>query len=100
MRQSIRSMRNPQAGMPKRIQPRSPEAWKVATMGVVESARTATQIAGVMGSWRWSTSNRSRSSTRRIRKTERGLRTMFGNDPFAGTITDRPTGITFAGGSP
>ena len=25
---------------------------------------------------------------------------MFGSEPFAGTITERPTGITFAGGSP
>ena len=58
------------------------------------------QIAGVIGSWRWSTSNCSRSRTRRIRKIERGLSTMFGSEPFAGTITDRPTGITFAGGSP
>ena len=58
------------------------------------------QIAGVIGSWRWRTSNRSRSSTRLIRKNDRGLSTMFGSDPFAGTITDLPTGITFAGGSP
>ena len=28
------------------------------------------------------------------RKIERGLRQMFGSEPFAGTITDRPTGIT------
>src|SRR5262245_6111475 len=25
---------------------------------------------------------------------------MFGSDPFAGTITERPTGMTFAGGLP
>src|SRR6476659_10175576 len=25
---------------------------------------------------------------------------MFGSEPFAGTITERPTGITFAGGFP
>src|SRR3990170_3546852 len=61
---------------------------------------TATQIAGVIGSCRCSTSKRSRSSTSRMRKNERGLRTMFGNDPFAGTITERPTGITFGGGCP
>ena len=30
----------------------------------------------------------------------RGLRTMFGSEPFAGTITVRPTGITSGGGSP
>src|SRR6187200_2410432 len=100
IRWSTRSIRNPQPGIPSRIQPRSPEAWCVVTIGSVASARTATQIAGVMGSWRWSTSNRSRSRTRRMRKNERGLRTMLGSEPFAGTITDRPTGITFSGGWP
>ena len=35
-----------------------------------------------------------------MRRNERGLRTMFGSEPFAGTITERPTAITFAGGSP
>ena len=100
MRWSTRSMRKPHPVIPRRIQARSPEAWCVATIGVRARARTATQMAGVIGSWRWRTSNRSRSSARRIRKNERGLRTMFGSEPFAGTITDRPTGITFAGGSP
>ena len=52
------------------------------------------------GSWRCKTSNRSRSSTRLTRKNDRGLRTMLGSEPFAGTITDRPTGITLAGGFP
>ena len=33
-----------------------------------------------------------------MRQTVRGLRTMFGSDPFAGTITERPTGITSRGG--
>ena len=97
MRWSTRSIRKPHAGIPRRIQPRSPEAWWVATIGSVASARTATQIAGVIGSWRWSTSNRSRSSTRRMRKNDRGLSTMFGSEPFAGTITERPTGMTFGG---
>ena len=32
----------------------------------------------------------------RMRKIERGLRMMFGSDPFAGTITERPIGITSA----
>jgi hypothetical protein len=27
-----------------------------------------------------------------------GLRMMFGSDPFAGTITERPIGITAGGG--
>jgi hypothetical protein len=55
---------------------------------------------GVIGSCRWRTSNCSRASTRLIRRTERGLRMMFGSDPFAGTITERPIGITSGGGSP
>ena len=38
--------------------------------------------------------------TRRIRRIERGLRMMFGSEPLAGTITERPTGITSGGGSP
>jgi hypothetical protein len=29
-----------------------------------------------------------------------GESTMLGNEPLAGTITERPTGMTFAGGSP
>jgi hypothetical protein len=55
---------------------------------------------GVIGSCRWSTSNCSRSSALRIRKIERGLRMMFGSVPFAGTITERPIGITSGGGLP
>src|SRR5438045_9414559 len=34
-----------------------------------------------------------------MRKIERGLRTMFGSEPFAGTITERPTGMTSCGGT-
>src|SRR4029453_1073057 len=62
--------------------------------------RVATPGVGVIGSWRWIRSHRSVSSTRLIRKNERGLRMMFGSDPFAGTITERPIGITSGGGSP
>ena len=40
------------------------------------------------------------SSTRRMRRIDRGLRMMFGSEPFAGTITERPIGITSGGGSP
>ena len=78
----------------------SPDAWKVATSGHFASASVATQGVGVIGSCRWSRSKRSVSSTRLIRKIERGLRMMFGSDPFAGTITERPIGITSGGGSP
>src|SRR5665213_550124 len=55
---------------------------------------------GVSGSCRWRMSKRSRASVRRMRMIERGLRMMFGSEPFAGTITDRPIGITSGGGSP
>ena len=79
---------------------RSPDAWCVATIGVVAIASTATQVTGVIGSCRCSTSKCSRSSTRRMRKMARGESTMFGSDPFAGTITERPIGITSGGGSP
>ena len=81
IRWSTRSIRNPQPGIPSFIQPRSPEAWCVATIGSVASDSTATQIAGVIGSWRWSTSNRSRASVRRIRKTVRGLSADVGERP-------------------
>ena len=90
----------PRRASPSFIQPRSPEAWWVATIGAVAIASTEMQVTGVIGSCRWSTSKRSRSSTRLIRKIARGLRMMFGSEPFAGTITERPIGITFAGGSP
>ena len=72
----------------------------MATIGEVAIASAAMQVTGVIGSWRWRTSNCSRSSTRLIRTIARGLRMMFGSEPFAGTITERPIGITFAGGSP
>ena len=91
-------MRKPQIGMAGLIQPRLPCAWKVATTGTCASARAATQIAGVIGSCRCRTSNRSRSSARETRRTLRGDKTMFGSVPFAGTITDRPTGMTSGGG--
>jgi hypothetical protein len=100
MRWSRRSARKPHIGVAKRIQPRSPFAWKVPTIGAVDIASVAMHGVGVIGSCRCMTSKRSRSSACLIRKTERGLRMMFGSDPFAGTITDRPIGITSGGGLP
>ena len=100
MRWSIRSIRKPQVFMAPRAQLRTPDAWWVATIGQVAIASAVTHGVGVSGSCRCSTSKRSRSSASLIRKYERGLRMMFGSDPFAGTITERPIGITFAGGSP
>src|SRR5918994_920154 len=100
IRRSSRSSRKPQTGVASRIQPRSPLAWCVPTIGPSNRASAAMQGVGVIGSCRWRMSNRSCASTRRIRKIERGLRMMFGSDPFAGTITDRPIGITSGGGSP
>ena len=84
---------SPTTGMPSRIQPRSPAACQVATIGHCASASVATQIAGVIGSCRWTTSKRSSRSTSRTRRIARGERTMFGSEPFAGTTTERPTGM-------
>ena len=72
----------------------------MATTGQRAQASAAVQMTGVIGSCRCRTSNRSRSSTCFMRGIARGLSTMFGSAPFAGTITERPTGITSAGGSP
>ena len=100
IRWSILSMRKPHSGTPPLIHPRSPDAWNVATRGQRARMRAVRQIVGVIGSCRWTTSKRSRSSARTVRKYERGERTMFGSEPFAGTITERPTGMTLSGGSP
>ena len=100
MRWSSRSARKPHTGVASFIQPRSPLAWKVATIGAVHIASVAMHGVGVIGSCRWTTSKRSRSSAARVRNTERGLRMMFGRVPFAGTITERPIGITSGGGDP
>ena len=69
-------------------------------MGHCASASVATQIAGVIGSCRWTTSNLCSASTARILPTVRGDRTMFGSEPFAGTTTDLPTGVMPAGSGP
>ena len=100
IRWSIRSARKPQTGVAARIHPSSPDAWWVETIGHRAIASTAMQIAGVIGSCRCRTSKRSRSRIRLIRATEDGLSTMFGRLPFAGTITERPTGRTSGGGRP
>src|SRR5579884_266209 len=100
MRRSRRSARKPQTGVAIFIQPRSPLAWNVPTSGAVDSASVAMHGVGVIGSCRCTTSNRSRRSASLIRKNERGLRMMFGSVPFAGTITERPIGMTSGGGTP
>ena len=66
MRSSILLARKPQAGIPSFIQPRSPDAWWVTTIGEVAIASTEMHVTGVIGSCRWSTSKRSCRSTRRI----------------------------------
>src|SRR5580765_8749008 len=86
--------------MPNRIQASLPAAWQVATSAHFASASVATQIAGVIGSWRWSTSKRSLASTLFSLNGTLGVRTRFGSEPFAGTITVRPSGITSGRGSP
>ncbi len=100
MRASIRSARNPQVLRAPRIQPSSPAACQVAAIPQEAKESAATQIAGVIGSWRWITSKRSCSSTSRTFVMERGERTMFGSEPLAGTTTERPTGMIPSGSSP
>ncbi len=68
--------------------------------GHFANASVATQIAGVIGSCRWRTSKRSRSRVSRTRPIALGERTMFGSEPFAGTTTERPTGMIPDGRSP
>ena len=97
MRVSRRSIRKPQTGSAARIQARSPAACHVATAGHSANASVATQIVGVNGSCRWTRSNRSVRSASRVRRIERGESTMFGNEPFAGTTTERPTGMISGG---
>ena len=53
MRASMRSIRKPQKWSAGPIQPRSPCAWCVATIGHCANESAATQIAGVIGSCRW-----------------------------------------------
>ena len=72
MRWSMRSIMNPQSGPPHFIQPRSPDAWNVATSGQRARMSVVRQIVGVIGSWRCSTSNRSRSSARTTRRVRAG----------------------------
>ena len=59
---------SPRAASRPRIQPRSPDAWNVATSGQRARMSVVRQIVGVIGSCRWRTSKRSRSSARTIRK--------------------------------
>ena len=59
MRSSILPARKPQAGIPSFIQPSSPDAWWVTTIGEVAIASTEMHVTGVIGSCRWSTSKRS-----------------------------------------
>ena len=101
IRWSIRSTRNPHTGLPSCSQPSSPDAWNVATIG--QSRERERRDA-----------DRGRHRLVQVQDVEalalehaldraaivRGLRTMFGSAPFAGTITERPTGITSGGGSP
>ena len=84
MRWSIRSIRKPQTGVPYRIQPRSPEAWNVATIGQRAAMSAVRQIVGVIGSWRWSDVEALPFERPVIRKYERGESTMFGSDRSPG----------------
>ena len=91
----MRSPRAPQSRPPTGYQPRrSPAEWQVATIGHGAVASANAERIGAYGSWTWTTSKRSRSQIRRMRTIDCGLRMMFGSEALAGTITERPTGIT------
>ena len=68
MRWSIRCIRKPQVRIAQRDQLRTPEAWCVATSGLVAIAIAVTHGVGVSGSCRWRTSKRSVSSASLMRK--------------------------------
>ena len=53
MRWSMRSLMKPQSGQQYFIQPRSPDAWNVATIGQRARMSAVRQIVGVIGSCRW-----------------------------------------------
>ncbi len=66
----------------------------MATIGQGADATANAESTGARGSCTWTMSKRSCSQIRRIRRIDWGLRMMLGSDAFAGTITERPTGIT------
>jgi hypothetical protein len=70
----------------------------VVTIGQSATARAYAETIGANGSCTCTTSKRSRANAREIRVIDRGVSTMFDSEPFAGTITDRPTGMTYSGG--
>ena len=70
----------------------------MATIGHGAVASANTERIGAYGSWTWTTSNCSRSQIRRMRTIDCGLRMRLGSEALAGTITERPTGITYSGG--
>ena len=73
---------------------RLPDACEVVTTGHGAVAMANADRIGAYGSWTWTTSKRSVRQSRRSRVIACGERTMFGSVPFAGTITERPTGTT------
>jgi hypothetical protein len=95
MRLSMRSPAIPQMTLPTGYQPsRSPAEWQVATVGHGAVSSAKTDSTGAKGSCTWTTSKRSSSHTRRMRSIACGLRMRLGSEALAGTMTERPTGIT------
>ena len=95
----MRSLSPPQSFPPTAYHPRrSPAEWQVTTTGQGAEASANAERIGAYGSWTWTTSKRSRSQILRMRTIDCGVRMMLGSDAFAGTMTERPTGITYSGG--
>ena len=91
----MRSPSLPQSRRPIEYQPsRSPAEWQVTTIGHGAVMSANDESTGANGSWTWTTSKRSCSQIRRMRIIDCGLRMMFGSEALAGTMTERPTGIT------
>ncbi len=92
---SIRSVRTPKNAFATGYQRiASPELCEVVTSGASARVSAYAETSGANGSWTWMTSKRSRSKARAMRRIDCGVMTMFESDPFAGTMTERPMGIT------
>ena len=80
--------------------PPSAEAWNVATTGASAPSTVAGPTSGTSGSWTWTTSGPSRSSTDRTRVIDRGSSAMGARDPLAGTDVDAPRPLRPGPGAP
>jgi hypothetical protein len=69
----------------------SAAAWNVPTVGRRVFHRAMSGTLGISGSWRWTTSGSKALSARRTPAAVRGPNESGATEPFAGTLTARPT---------